>query len=174
MKKIISILPIVILVLLSCQNNKTETNSGNYEAKMETETNNIALVKKLLLEGDNKNPSILDEIANPEYKYYLPSNNAPLSKEEHKQFWESVNRSFPDLNHSVQEIFAVDDKVVARTIVRGTHQEEFSGIPATGASVEISQILICRFTNGKLVELREEVDLLGLYQQLRMELQPKQ
>jgi len=104
----------------------------------------------------------------------LPSNNAPLSLEEHKQFWESVNRSFPDLTHAVQEVFAVDDKVVVRAIVSGTHQEEFAGIAATGATVKISQILICRIENGKLMEIREEVDLLGLYNQLGMELQPKQ
>ena len=173
MKKTLSILALVILLVWSCGDSTKESVSAIPEVKMETEKNNLALVKRLLSEGDNKNPSYLEEIGDPNYKYYLPSNGKPLGLQEHKQFWESVNISFPDLKHSVQEIFAVDDKVVARTIVRGTHRQEFAGIAATGASVEISQLLICRFANGKLIELREEVDLLGLYQQLGMELQPK-
>ena len=174
MKKIISVFPLLIFVPVSCQDSKTETVLRDLQVKMETEKNNIVLVEKLLAEGDNKNPSYLHEVADLNYKYYLPSNNSPLSLEEHKQFWESVNLSFPDLSHSVQDIFAVDDKVVVRSIVRGTHLAEFTGIPATGISVEISQILICRFKNGKLIEIREEVNMLGLYQQLGMELQPKQ
>ena len=174
MKKVISILPVLLLILVSCQDKKAKPDTAILQSNMESGQSNIALVEKLLAEGDNKNPSFLDEIADPDYKYYLPSNNTPLNLEEHKQFWASVNQSFPDLKHSVQDIFAVEDKVVARTVVSGTHQEEFAGIPATGNSAEISQILICRFKNGKLVEMREEVNMLGLYQQLGMEMQPKQ
>ena len=174
MKRTIPILAFIFVVLMSCQNDKTETISGDHDTKKQTEQNNIALVKKMLIEGDNANPSFMDEITDPNYKYYLPSNNAPLSLPEHKQFWESVNQSFPDLTHSIKEIFAVDDKVVARLIVSGTHQGEFAGIPPSGTFVEVGQIIICQFKDGKLLELREEVDLLGLYQQLGMELKPKQ
>ena len=161
-------------MLLSCQDKKQETNFGNLEAKIETEQNNIATVKKLLIEGDNKNTSYLDEICDPDYKYYFPSSNNPLSPEEHKQFWNAVNLSFPDLTHNVQEIFAVDDKVVARVNVSGTHQGDSAGLSPTGKFVEISQIFICHFRDGKLIALREEANMLGLYQQLGMELQLKQ
>ena len=159
---------------MSCQDNKLQNVLEDLEVKMEVEKNNIALIKRLLIEGDNKNPSYLDEICDPNYKYYLPSNNIPLNQEEHKQFWETVNIAFPDLSHTVQDIFAVDDKVVARLIVSGTHQDKFANISPTGKYVETSQIFICRFKNGKLIEFREEVDMLGLYQQLGMELKLKQ
>jgi limonene-1,2-epoxide hydrolase len=33
---------------------------------------------------------------------------------------------------------------------------------------------IIRIENGKIVEMREEFDVLGLYQQLGMELKPKE
>jgi predicted ester cyclase len=58
--------------------------------------------------------------------------------------------------------------------MRGTHQGEFAGIPATGNKVEISGIMIGRIENGKIVEEREEMDMLGLFMQLGMELKPKE
>lgn len=168
MRKQHSILLFLIFILASCQNTKSKRLSP------EPDNNHIALVKKMLKEGDNKNPSYLEDICHPNYKYYLPSNNDPLSLEEHRSFWESVNLAFPDLTHHVQDIFGVDEMVVARVTVTGTHQGEFSGIKSTGKKVEVSQIFICRFENNKLIELREEVDLLGLYKQLGMELQFKE
>ncbi len=48
------------------------------------------------------------------------------------------------------------------------------GIPATGNKYETSEISISRIENGKIVEQREELDKLGLYQQLGMELKPKE
>jgi len=58
--------------------------------------------------------------------------------------------------------------------MRGTHQGEFQGIPATGNKVEISGIIISRIENGKIVEEREDWDLLGFMQQLGLELKPKE
>ncbi len=47
------------------------------------------------------------------------------------------------------------------------------GIPATGNKYETSEISIRRIENGKVVECWEQLDLLGLMQQLGMELKPK-
>ena len=174
MKKLLSILAVFIFVLCSCQDNKSKELLAEQKAQAEIGANNIALVKKLLQEGDNKNEDILDEICDPEYKYYFPSTNEPLNREQHKQFWKAVNQAFPDLSHTIKEIYAVDDIVVVRSTVGGTHLNEFAGIAPTGKTVEIGQIFTCRFENNKLVEFREEADLLGLYQQLGMELAMKE
>ena len=57
MRKHLSILLFLIFILASCQNTKSERLSAEPDAKTETENNHIALVKKMLKEGDNKNPS---------------------------------------------------------------------------------------------------------------------
>ena len=57
--------------------------------------------------------------------------------------------------------------------MRGTHQGEFAGIPATGNKLGTSGILIFRIENGKVAEIREEFDSVGFMQQLGMELKPK-
>ena len=58
--------------------------------------------------------------------------------------------------------------------MRRTHQGEIQGIPPTGNKIEASGIMIHRVENGKVVEDREEADMLGLMQQLGMELKPKE
>lgn len=60
-----------------------------------------------------------------------------------------------------------------RTTLNGTHKGEFMGIPPTGKKIEYTAMVIVRFSEGKIVESREEADMLGLMQQLGMELKPK-
>ena len=174
MKKLIPIITVLVFTLCSCQDNKSKTLLAEQRAQAEIGENNITLVKKLLQEGDNKNVDFLDKICSPDYEYYFPSNNEPLNKDQHKEFWKAVNQAFPDLKHKIHEIYAVDNLVVARLTVGGTHSGDFLGLAPTAKAVEIGQIFICRFENSKLEEFREEADLLGLYQQLGMELQLKQ
>ena len=80
---------------------------------------------------------------------------------------------FPRWRHKVQEIVAADDKVVVRLIDSSTHEGTFQGIPASGAQVRFGVICIFRFVEGKIVEIREEGDMLGFYKQIGMELRPR-
>ncbi|MFC2169937.1 ester cyclase [Acidobacteriota bacterium] len=66
------------------------------------------------------------------------------------------------------------DKVSGWYIFTGTHSGELAGIPAAGNKVEASALTIFRFEDGKIIEIREQPDLLGLMQQLGMELKPKE
>ena len=78
----------------------------------------------------------------------------------------SVYESFSDFRHEVQETLAVDDRVIVRIIDRATHTGVFEGVPATGRQINIGQISIFRIADGRIVEIREEADLLGLMQQI--------
>jgi predicted ester cyclase len=78
------------------------------------------------------------------------------------------------MSFSVKELIAIGDKVISRYTLRGTQQGGFAGILATGNKVEISGIMISRIENGKIVEEKEEWDMLGFMQQLGMELKPKE
>ena len=66
------------------------------------------------------------------------------------------------------------DKVVLRFVVQGTHKAELEGIPPTGNKVVVSTFSIFRLKDGLIVEEIEDADMLGLYQQLGMELKPKE
>lgn len=74
--------------------------------------------------------------------------------------------AFPLYELIAEDMIAEGDRVAVRATVRGTHQGEFSGIPATGRRVEIPVFLIYRLEDGLIVEHWIQADVLGLLQQL--------
>ncbi len=140
----------------------------------EIEEQNKALVRRILTQGDIDGAAILDEVCASDYKMYFPSNAKPRSLEEHKEIWTAFIVAFPNLTHRIDEIIAEGDMVSTREILSGTHKGEFQGISPTGNKFELSAICVWRFSNGKLVEYWTDADILGLMQQLGMELTPKE
>jgi hypothetical protein len=47
-------------------------------------------------------------------------------------------------------------------------------MPASGNKMQVSAIIINRLKDGLIVEEFEEADMLGFYQQIGMELKPKE
>jgi steroid delta-isomerase-like uncharacterized protein len=111
---------------------------------------------------------LADQIYAPDFAWHSPGipPNLPRGPEGVKQFVTVVRAAFPDLHLTVEESLGEGDKVVNRWVFRGTHQGEFAGIPPTGKQVTLTGIDIWRISGGKLVELRQELDFLGLLQQL--------
>ena len=64
--------------------------------------------------------------------------------------------------------------MVVRIVNRGTHKDEYIGIPATGKSFEYGEIFIARITGGKITEAWAQEDTLWMMEQLGMELKPKE
>ncbi len=62
--------------------------------------------------------------------------------------------------------FAEGDRVAIRWTATATHTGELMGIPATGKSVSMNGIMIDRWVNGKVAEHWEQLDMMGLMQQL--------
>jgi steroid delta-isomerase-like uncharacterized protein len=87
--------------------------------------------------------------------------------EDLKQFFVMLRSGFPDFQGIIEDLFAAEgDKVVLRFTFRGTHQGEFMGIAPTGKQVIMPGIDIFRIADGKLVELWNQEDMLGMMQQL--------
>lgn len=74
--------------------------------------------------------------------------------------------ALPDLQAIIHDQVADDDKVVTRKTLRGTHQGPLFGIPPTGKTVDIEVIDILRVSDGKITDHWNNVDRLGLMQQL--------
>ena len=82
-----------------------------------------------------------------------------------------MRSGFPDIQWTldetiVEELGANDIRIAARFTMRGTHQGNFFGIPATGKSIAVQAVNFYRISNGKIVEERGQPDLLGLMQQI--------
>ncbi len=66
----------------------------------------------------------------------------------------------------IEDLFSVDDKVVARWTGSGTHVGELDGIAPTGRPIRVDAISIHRMAGGRIAETWEVWDTLGLLQQL--------
>ena len=171
------ILPLALILcfMVGCQDKEAIAELEAMKAQAEVEEQNKALIRNYLKELDNKNFEIFNEAYAPDAKIYFPSNSSePMSLEQSVPMVKSFCAAFPDISHSIEELIAVGDKVILRAIDRGTHQGEFSGIPATEKKIEFGVLVIFRVEDGKIVEAWEEFEMLGLMQQLGMELKPKE
>ena len=177
MKKLLLILPLVFLFCFTfgCQDKEAMAELEEFKAQAEVEEQNKALLRKALEAWSKGDLEAFKGLLAPEYFYYSPSiSTKPKSREGMIEFGKMLHNAFDDVTFSIVELFAAEDVVMSRFIMRATHTGEWEGIPATGNKVESSAMLITRIENGKVVEDLEEFDVLGFMQQLGMELKPKE
>lgn len=74
--------------------------------------------------------------------------------------------AFPDLRLTVDLLFGEGDYVLGRWTATGTHSGQWAGIQPTGRRVTFSAANIFRFENGKVAEIWNHRDDLGLREQL--------
>ena len=74
--------------------------------------------------------------------------------------------AFPDGRFTIEDIVVEGDRVAVRFTGRATHRGEFRGVQPTGRQVTVTGIGIYRIYGGQIVERWENIDQLGLWQQL--------
>ena len=68
---------------------------------------------------------------------------------------------------TIEEIILGEhDRVTVRWTGTGTHKAEVMGIPPTGKSVRVNAISVLRIADGKIAEMWQTWDTLGMLQQL--------
>ena len=179
MKKLCMILPLTLIpcFIVGCQDKEAMAELEQFRAQAEVEEQNKELVRKWFEAVDKGNWDFLWEKSAPEYAEYLPSGVAePVSLEQGIKQTKMFIKGIPNIVHDIKEIIAVGDKVIVRFIGLGTHTGDIEemGISATGNKIEVSSICIFRIEKGKVVELRQDADMLGLMQQFGMELKLKE
>jgi steroid delta-isomerase-like uncharacterized protein len=83
-----------------------------------------------------------------------------------KQIADDFRAAFPDLRVTVDVIVGEDDFVVGRWTATGTHLGSWGSLDPTGREITFSAANIFRFENGKVVEIWNHRDDLGLQEQL--------
>src|SRR5215207_2448435 len=77
----------------------------------------------------------------------------PSGREGVKFFVNAMKQAFPDIRlKTIDPTMTDGDLEAARTILSGTHNGEFMGIPASGSAVEFESIDIIRLSDGKVAE----------------------
>jgi predicted ester cyclase len=73
---------------------------------------------------------------------------------------------FPDLTTSIQDLVVSGDKLAVSLIWRGTHTGPYGGVAATGKPVEVRDIAVWHFRDGKVVEIQTLQDQFGILKQV--------
>jgi steroid delta-isomerase-like uncharacterized protein len=114
------------------------------------------------------NLAAVDQLIGPDFVWH-----APATPPEWAQGPEGVRRAaadlrtaYPDLNFTHEDTLSEGDRVMIRWIMRGTHNGPLMSIPATGKPVTVAGIDVFRIAGGKIVELWQYWDQLGMQQQL--------
>ena len=110
--------------------------------------------------------SKIDELVSADFVEHEEFPGVSNNREGVKQFFGIFFAAFPDMRADVTHMIAEDDTVVVRAVMKGTHQGEFMGIPATGKRVEMSMVDIVRIANGQATEHWGVTDTAALMQQL--------
>ncbi|MGB9011136.1 MAG: ester cyclase [Candidatus Acidiferrales bacterium] len=77
-----------------------------------------------------------------------------------------LHGAFPDIQITVNDTIAADDKVVVRWSAQMTHTGDHLGIPATNRPVRITGITIAQIKDSKIIRGWDNWDQLALMQQL--------
>jgi predicted ester cyclase len=109
----------------------------------------------------------LDHLLAPTYVNHTPSFGRPPSGPEGlKPIVVALRAAFPDLHYTIEDIIATPDHVVARVRMQGTHLGPLGDLQPAGRSIDVLQINIERFENGRIVEHWRVTDELALMKQL--------
>lgn len=84
-----------------------------------------------------------------------------------EKFVRGFLQSFPDLQHTINEMLAEGDRVVVRFSTSGTHSGEWMGFRATGKPIHYSGVTWARIEDDKIVEHHTWWDQADLIEQVK-------
>jgi steroid delta-isomerase-like uncharacterized protein len=112
------------------------------------------------------NLEVCDEILSPDYTRHDLRPGNPSGPAGMKKIAGDFRNTFPDIHLAVSFMVAEDNMVVVRWVITGTHTGKWGKIKATGKKAGFSGINIFRFEKGKVAELWNYRDDLGLMEQI--------
>ena len=110
--------------------------------------------------------SRIGEFYAEDFQANYPITNWGKGLEGLKQLAIDQRTAFPDYREQIDELIDAGDRIIVRLTIRGTHKGPLPNLPATGKSIEFSDVTICRIENGKIVEQSGLSDYLTVYLQL--------
>ncbi len=165
-----SLLCALLAAVTGCQDQEAKAELEKFRAAAAVQEQNKEIVKQLMAGLNNRDVNYKDLYA-PNAALYFPSAaSKPITPDEDLESSKNNWRAFPDIHWTIEGIAAEGDMVWVRFIAKGTQKEAWRGIPSRGRAVESSGLFMVRIENGKVIEQREDFDLLGWMTQMGMEL----
>lgn len=99
-------------------------------------------------------------------RFIVPGPEGGIGPEGFKANAARLRGGFPDVQFTIHDLIAENDRVAVYWAWEGTHRGTFANISATGKRVRQEGMVMYRFAAGKVVSARLIFDRLGVFQQL--------
>jgi predicted ester cyclase len=131
-------------------------------------TDQITIARYFIAEAFNTgNLAPADELIAANFVNHDPGTPPlPSGPEGYKQLASGYRAAFPDIQITIEDLFAVGDKVAGRWTARGTNTGSLMGMPPTGKQMTVTGTSILTFVGSQVVAHHTNWDTLGLLQQL--------
>lgn len=107
------------------------------------------------------------EVVSESARFHVPFQEAPLEGfAGYMQILGMMRSAFSDVQWSLDDTVIEEDRVVASFTLRGTHDGEFLGVPATGKKIQARAMNIYRFVDGKIVDETGLPDIFAIMVQI--------
>lgn len=116
--------------------------------------------------GDAAALTALDEILADDFVDHEELPGFTPDKAGTTEFFSMMHQAFPDVSVEVKAMAVDGDQLLTHAVMRGTHQGEFMGIPATGRKVEVGVADRTRFRGDRAVEHWGVTDMMAMMEQL--------
>ena len=176
MKKLFMILPLVLVFcfVYSCKDKEAMAELEAMKAQAEVEEQNKELMRDMTKQWDEVGVPSLGKYYSSNCVIHYPGGMDVSGLDAITEYTSQFRASFSNQVHNIEDIIAQGDMVAVRLSGKMTHIGEFQGIPPTEKEVVFTAMEFSRISKGKIIEVWQDVDALGLMMQLGMELKPKE
>ncbi len=116
----------------------------------------------------NKNDELIERCFSPNWRDGNPlSPHETEGLEGMRELVKSYRKAFPDAKFTITHLFATESSAAIRYEVTATHLAEMFGMPPTGKEFSSTGIVLYEMENGKIKSSWQELDLMGIFNQLR-------
>jgi steroid delta-isomerase-like uncharacterized protein len=176
MKNPLLVVSLVLLLcfVFGCQNKAEKAELEKFRNRAELELHNKQLANEFFAAIDRNDFGWLKENCSGDFSFREPGIAEPLGLDAVIALIGAHYTAFPDWKHTIEAIIAEGDTVAIKLVQHGTHKAPYEGILPTDKKVTLPALFFIVVADGKAKEGWAIEDYLGLYQQLGMELKPKE
>ena len=174
MKRLLVLVSLVSLIAftLGCHDQQALAELEEMRTLAMVEDQNKEIVLQAIRAIDAQDFGGLRNLLAEDFSCHFLDTPEPFGREETIEYIQAYYSALPDNTHDIHNIIAEGDFVAMMVTNKGSHQEDFSGIPATGNKVSIGGMYLAKVADGVIVEWWVLDDNLGFMLQLGMELRP--
>jgi steroid delta-isomerase-like uncharacterized protein len=129
-----------------------------------TEEANVGLVRRLYEALNQNQHELLSSVVSDDVAFHGATEQRGVQA--YAALTERLRVAFPDMQFTLLDLIASDDRVVVRWTMDATHEGPLAGIAATGKRVQQRGNVIYRCAEGKIAEVWAQMDQVGMLRQL--------